>query len=108
MHVIQNLYYSVHKNSQCELKGTIAVQNPKAETTAVPSFVAFFLSTDETLDEHDTFLDTVEVGVLHGGETTKVKFHVRGFGSYAATHVEGTGVAPGALCYPAVGGRGSW
>jgi hypothetical protein len=27
---------------------------------------------------------------------------VRGFGGCAATHVEGTGAAPGALCYPAL------
>jgi hypothetical protein len=68
------------------------------------------------------WLDVSQVGLAHGahplgnnnpfhGVTSTPKVSglpwrehalVRGLGGYAATHVEGTGAAPGALCYPAL------
>ena len=47
----------------------LRVFNPGAETTAVPSAVAFFLSKDLIWDENDSFLAVEQVPVLGlGGE----------------------------------------
>ena len=56
-------------NPQCRLRGMLRVFNPGAETTAVPSAVAFFLSKDLIWDENDSFLAVEQVPVLGlGGE----------------------------------------
>jgi uncharacterized delta-60 repeat protein len=64
------------QNLSCKLKGTIAVFNPKTETTAVPSVAGFYLSSDEIWDENDTFLEFADIPVLTGGEAKDVKFNV--------------------------------
>ena len=59
------------KNPHCRLRGTLRVFNPGAETTAVPSAVAFFLSEDQIWDENDSFLAIEQVPPLAvGGEVT--------------------------------------
>jgi hypothetical protein len=65
------------RNPECKLKGTIAVENPKLETTAVPFVVAFFLSGDELWDENDAFLTSVEARALDGLESEEVRLHVK-------------------------------
>lgn len=59
----------------CRVRGTITVENPRTETTAVRSVAAFYLSADEIWDETDTFLTTARIPVLAGGQTKKIRFH---------------------------------
>jgi uncharacterized delta-60 repeat protein len=61
----------------CRLQGTIAVFNPKTESTAVSSLAGFYLSSDEIWDENDTFLQFADIPVLSGGEAKDVKFNVK-------------------------------
>ncbi len=65
------------QNFKCKLRGTLTVKNPGTETTAVPTLVAFYLSNDDILDENDTFLKTVEIEDLDGGETLDIKFRAK-------------------------------
>lgn len=58
----------------CRVKGTIAVDNPGTESTAVPFVAAFYLSSDNNWDENDTFLGTRKLRALGGGKTRKVRF----------------------------------
>ncbi len=69
--------HQFHQNPRCRLKGTINVENPREESTAVPFVAAFYLSSDDIWDEDDTFLGTEEIRPLDGGETRKVKVYVR-------------------------------
>src|SRR6266536_613755 len=57
----------------------------------------------------NVFWSAALAGTAHAERTaTRVMMHppkrfiVRGLGGCAASHVEGTGAAPGALCYPAL------
>lgn len=57
------------KNPKCRLMGTLQVENPGTETTAVPALVAFYLSLDDQLDENDIFLTNRKIPALDAGET---------------------------------------
>jgi hypothetical protein len=74
---IEELCNRSQKNPQCRLQGTLRVFNPGSETTALPTQVAFFLSSDEVLDEEDSFLTTEKVKALDAGEEVKVKLNVK-------------------------------
>lgn len=64
------------QNPRCNIKATIAVVNPRTESTAVASVAAFYLSDDQIWDENDTFLGFADIPVLDGGETKDVDLHV--------------------------------
>jgi uncharacterized delta-60 repeat protein len=74
--VEQNCNQSLRRPS-CVPHGSLRVFNPGTEATAVRSRVAFYLSEDELLDEHDTFLTTVDVPALNPGGARVVGFKFR-------------------------------
>ena len=66
---VEELCNRSEQNPQCRLLGTLRVFNPGAETTAVPSAVAFYLSEDQIWDENDSFLAIERAPALDvGGE----------------------------------------
>ena len=65
------------RHPRCRLDGSLRVFNPGAETTAVASQVAFFLSEDEALDESDSFLTIERVPALGAGEESIVELKVK-------------------------------
>ena len=65
------------RHPRCRIDGSLRVFNPGAETTAVASQVAFFLSEDEALDESDSFLTIERVPALGVGEESIVELKVK-------------------------------
>ena len=74
---VEELCNRSENNPQCRLRGTLRVFNPGAETTAVPSAVAFFLSEDQIWDESDFLLAIEQVPVLDLGGDAVVKVNLK-------------------------------
>lgn len=56
----------------CPVRGTLEVENPGSESTAMSSPAAFYLSDDEVLDDEDAFLGLVDVPPLAPGEIRRL------------------------------------
>ena len=68
---------SSQENPKCRLMGTIQVENPGTETTAVPALAAFYLSPDDQLDEEDIFLTNSDIPVLGAGEMHVLRLNLK-------------------------------
>jgi hypothetical protein len=86
-------------NSQCTIEATLRVENSGTDI-AQPSVVKFFLSTDNKLDDTDTFLEEVQVGELDPGISVDVNLLVQlpsgenAFGESVIALLDATNVVP--------------
>jgi hypothetical protein len=74
---LEELCNRSEQNPRCRLRGTLRVFNPGAETTAVPSAVALFLSEDQVWDEDDSFLAIEQVPALDMGGEAIVRVNLK-------------------------------